>query len=480
MNIKAVFKFLLLILFSGCTKQTVDNTTATPIIDDVIVSPPNALFRTEIPTTIFEIIAGKQTLNSITLSILSYKTCDAKIEYAAQGNTNYQSISFSLSGNEPKEIVINGLVTASSYDYYYSSRLPNTNSYIKSPKYIFKTAKTTGSPFVMAITADSHLDMHTDTLVYKKTLSNILEENADFTVELGDTFMNDKYGKDFSMALYNYIAQRYFFGSICHSVPLYFVQGNHDGECGYYNDGSSQSWAAWSNRMRKKYFPMPEPDAFYLGNNIQDPFTGPLQNYYSWQWSNALFIVLDPFWYSSANSSQAPWDRTLGLVQYNWLKNTLATSTAKFKFVFIHHLVGGFDVDGVARGGIEAAGLYEWGGKTINGQNEFAAKRPGWEMPIHNLLLKYGVNVVFHGHDHFYDYQQLDGIIYQEVPQPSAPENSMPNQAASYGYQQGTILGGTGFLKLSISPSFAKVEYMGTSTANSNLNKKVLHQYIIN
>ncbi|MEI8074165.1 MAG: metallophosphoesterase, partial [Bacteroidota bacterium] len=149
-------------------------------------------------------------------------------------------------------------------------------------------------------------------------------------------------------------------------------------------------------------------------------------------------------------------------------------------FVFIHHLVGGFDIDGVARGGVEAAGLYEWGGKSLNGQNEFATKRPGWDMPIHNLLLKYGVNVVFHGHDHFYDYQQLDGIIYQEVPQPSAPENSVPNQAANYGYQQGTILGRTGFLKLSISSSAAKVEYMGTSTANSSLNKKVLHQYVIN
>ena len=477
---KTTFKFLLLILLSSCTKQTIDNTSTAPVIDNVIVSPPNVLFRTEIPTSIFDIIAVKQTLNSITLSILSYKTCDAKIEYATQGNTIYQSISFSLSGNEPKEIVINGLVPSSSYDYYYSYKLPTANSFIKSEKHTFKTAKTAGTPFVMAITADSHLDMHTDTLVYKKTLSNILEENADFNIELGDTFMNDKYGKDFSMALYNYIAQRYFFGSVCHSVPLYFVQGNHDGECGYYNDGTSSSWAAWSNRMRKKYFPMPEPDAFYLGNSIKDPFTGPLQNYYSWQWSNALFIVLDPFWYSPVNSNLTPWDRTLGLEQYNWLKNILATSTAKFKFVFIHHLVGGFDIDGVARGGVEAAGLYEWGGKSLNGQNEFATKRPGWDMPIHNLLLKYGVNVVFHGHDHFYDYQQLDGIIYQEVPQPSAPENSVPNQAANYGYQQGTILGRTGFLKLSISSSAAKVEYMGTSTANSSLNKKVLHQYVIN
>ncbi len=474
------FKIILLIVLSSCTKQNSLSTSNPVVIDDVIASPPNALFKTEIPISVYDIIAVKQTLNSITLSVLSYKTCEAKIEYSDQGNSNFQTINFQLTGNEPKEIVVNGLSPSSTYDYYYSYKLPTSSNYIKSTKHTFKTAKTNGNAFVMAITADSHLDMHSDTLVYKKTLSNILEENADFNIELGDTFMNDKYGKDFSMALYNYLAQRYFFGSVCHSVPLYFVQGNHDGECGYYNDGTSSSWAAWSNRMRKKYFPMPEPDAFYLGNSIKDPFTGPLQNYYSWQWSNTLFIVLDPFWFSPVNSNLTPWDRTLGLEQYNWLKNTLANSTAKFKFVFIHHLVGGFDLDGIARGGVEAAGLYEWGGKSPNGQYDFATKRPGWEMPIHNLLLKYGVNVVFHGHDHFYDYQQLDGIVYQEVPQPSAPENAMPNQAATYGYQQGTILGGTGFLKLSINSTSAKVEYMGTNSTNSNLNKKVLHQYVIN
>jgi hypothetical protein len=169
----------------------------------------------------------------------------------------------------------------------------------------------------------------------------------------------------------------------------------------------------------------------------------------------------------------------LGIEQYKWLKNVLATSTAKFKFVFIHHLVGGVDREGLARGGVEAAGLYEWGGRSANGQNDFAVKRPGWDMPVHDLLVKYGVDVVFHGHDHFYDYQQLEGIVYQELPQPGAPENSLPNQAVTYGYQQGIIVGGTGFLKMSVSSGSAKIEYLGTSVASTNQNKKVLHQYMI-
>lgn len=50
--------------------------------------------------------------------------------------------------------------------------------------------------------------------------------------------------------------------------------------------------------------------------------------------------------------------------------------------------------------------------------------RPGCDMPIHDLLLKCGVNVMFHGHDHFYAKQEKDGIIYQLVLQPRTPGNN--------------------------------------------------------
>ncbi len=471
--------FVVALLFSNCSKLK-EEYAGNSIPDEEIISPENLLFKTQVPKKDYDIIAVKPTQHSVSLSILSYKTCAAIIEYSIRGSVNFKTLNFSLTANEPKEILLSDLLPSQSYDYYYSCKLPGSNTYIKSVKYAFCTAINTDASFIMAITADSHLDTHTDTAIYKKTLLNVKEENPDFMIELGDTFMNDKYGQDFSMVLYNYLAQRYFFGGICHSIPLFFVQGNHDGECGYYNNGSSLSWAAWSNRMRKKYFPMPEPDAFYKGNSINDSYTGMLQNYYAWQWSNALFIVLDPFWYSPLSATKVPWDRTLGIQQYNWLKNVLATSTARFKFVFIHNLVGGMDLEGLARGGVEAAHLYEWGGENGSGLYEFNTRRRGWDMPIHNLLVKYGVDIVFHGHDHFYDYQTLDGVVYQEVPQPGAPENAAPIQALTYGYQQGTILGATGFLKLSINSNSASIAYMATSVANSGQNKKILHQYLIN
>ena len=60
---------------------------------------------------------------------------------------------------------------------------------------------------------------------------------------------------------------------------------------------------------------------------------------------NSLFIVLDLFWYTAgrAKTEGDHWHQTLGKDQYQWLAKTLTESKAQFKFVFIHHLVGGAD-----------------------------------------------------------------------------------------------------------------------------------------
>lgn len=65
----------------------------------------------------------------------------------------------------------------------------------------------------------------------------------------------------------------------------------------------------------------------------------------------------------------------MGQGQHNWLRTTLESSTAKFKFILSHQIVGG-DPDG--RGGEEFANLYEWGGNNLNGTPGFATNRPGW------------------------------------------------------------------------------------------------------
>ena len=82
-------------------------------------------------------------------------------------------------------------------------------------------------------------------------------------------------------------------------------------------------------------------------------------------------------------------------------------------------------------------------------------------MPIHQILVRYGVTAVFHGHDHVYAKQELDGIVYQEVPQPSARNFSSGGiLAAQYHYASGTILSSSGHLRVTVGPCRVTTEYV--------------------
>ena len=46
---------------------------------------------------------------------------------------------------------------------------------------------------------------------------------------------------------------------------------------------------------------------------VPHPAAGPLQNYYAWEWGDAMFVVLDPFWYAQETREQRDnWKRSLG------------------------------------------------------------------------------------------------------------------------------------------------------------------------
>ena len=429
----------------------------------------------EVPAHPFDLILGRPTADSVTISVLCYEDAEGYIAYGTHpGKPDCKTPMRSFKKGEPAEIVLQRL--RPNARYFYQLHLGQSSS----PEAAFETARPPGSTFTFTVAADSHLDERTDPATYQKTLANALADKPDFHIDLGDTFMSEKH-ESREAAAKQYLAQRYYFGQICHSAPLFFVLGNHDGESprGRGDDGLS----VWSNLMRKRYFPNPVPDSFYSGNKFPHPEGGLLQDYYAWEWGDALFIVLDPFWFMQKHRGRGDnWKRTLGLEQYNWLKQTLENSRAKFKFVFIHHLVGG--ANDQCRGGSEAAPLYEWGGKNLDGTDGFAQSRPGWAAPIHELLVNNNVNIVFHGHDHLYAKQDLDGIVYQEVPQPGYPGNGQaPRSAAEYGYLDGTILGSSGHLRVTVSPASAKVEYVRTGQAGAGESDgkavSVAHSYTV-
>ena len=363
------------------------------------------------------------------------------------------------------EIVLSPLQPNTRYSY--QLHLARTNS----GEVTFRTARPPGSAFTFTITADSHLDERTDAALYQRTLANALADAPDFHIDLGDTFMTEKHDSRENAAR-QYLAQRYYFGQLCQSAPLFLVLGNHDGEIPRGRDSDTDSLAVWSNLMRKRYFPNPLPDGFYSGNGRKHPQAGLLQDYYAWEWGDALFVVLDPFWFAEKQRGRSDnWKRTLGAGQYQWLKRTLEASRARFKIVFIHHLVGG--ADDQSRGGAEAALFFEWGGRNTDGSDGFRHNRPDWPAPIHQLLVQNHVSIVFHGHDHLYAKQDLDGIVYQEVPQPGYPGNGKPpRSAAEYGYKSGVILGSSGHLRIAVIAGQATVDYVRS-------DRSVVHSYTI-
>jgi predicted phosphodiesterase len=420
----------------------------------------------DVPAHPVDLVLGRPTLDSVTVSVLCYQDADGILAYGTQrGKLSSATPSRKFKQDEPTEITLTGLTPDT--QYYYQYRSGRTNS----AELAFHTARPPDATFTFTVTADPHLDENTDPAIYLRTLSNAMADTPDFHIDLGDTFMTEKHPNR-EAAARQYVAQRYYFGQLCQSAPLFLVLGNHDGESPRGRGGDTDDLSIWSNMMRKRYFPNPMPDNFYSGNGNRHPQAGLLQDYYAWEWGGALFVVLDPFWFTQKQRDKNDnWKRTLGLDQYQWLKRTLEASKARFKFVFIHHLAGGSDAQG--RGGSEAAPLFEWGGKNPDGSDGFKQNRPGWTAPIHQLLVQNHVNIVFHGHDHFYAKQDLDGIVYQECPQPGAPGNGRaPRSAAEYGYVHGTILGSSGHMRIRVAPANATVEYIRN-------DRSVAHSYTI-
>lgn len=432
-------------------------------------------------------VLGRPTDQSMTVQLFFSDSSEVCVQYGTSSGvypnqTSWQTFADSV----PAEIIVSGLTPNTKYYYRVCYRQPGASNFITRPEYTFHTQRSPGSSFSFTVQADPHLDAGSDTALYRLCLQNQLEDNPDFMIDLGDFLMTDKL-KDssntvpFDTISYRCKLLRSFYETTCNSVPLFIALGNHEGESGWTLNGTANNIAVKGTNERKKYFPNPAPDNFYTGDTTNHPFVGQRQNYYSWQWGDALFIVLDPFWYTQQKpDSLHGWRWTLGKTQYDWLKQTLDSSTATFKMVFSHHLIGG---DPQGRGGIERADFYEWGGANIDTTPGFAANRPGWYKPIKDLLTENRVNIFFHGHDHFFAEQEKECMIYQETPQPSLPNFNYPNQAAQYGYLQGLIVANAGHLRVTVSSTGLQVEYVRAflpqDTNATRHNKDVSATYFI-
>jgi len=398
-----------------------------------------SVYRTEVPVSELDVISGATTDNSIILSIRGKSEPVPSLVVQSDGKT-HSSTHIALTDGKPVEVPITGLLPGTTYEY----SVTQGESKVEGR---FTTARKAGQEFTFAVQADSHLDGNTDLNVLERTLGNIVKDRPDFLVDLGDTFMVDKY-PNFKDAAKQYDAQRYWFSRLGSQMSVFLCLGNHDGEVGWPGRGGDDM-AAWSREQRETNFPIIRPGDFYSGA----PKKG---LWYSYHWGDATFIILDPFVATTRKTrgDKDGWNWTLGKEQFDWFTKTLSNSKSKFKFVFIHHLVGGFG-GAEARGGVEAADRFEWGNK-----EEFPLKREGWAEPIHALMVKNGVTAMFHGHDHLYVRQEKDGVVYMEVPQPGHPRDNAIGSAERYGYKSGTILGSSGHIRVTVGPKDVKLEYV--------------------
>lgn len=435
---------------------------------------PTLLFRTEVPKHDHNVILGRPTETEITLSILVHKQMKVRIAYGpVPPNNGVMKSPPEFQAGETRDVLLDDLQPNTRYWYRIDTMEPGASGYNAHPQKSFHTARPPGSAFVFTVQADSHLDHGIVPELYANTLRNVVADRSDFHIALGDTFMVDKRTR-YQDAKPQYLAQRYYFGLLSDSTALYFVLGNHDGEFGYRPD-----MAEWSATMRKQYLPNPSPNNFYTGNTDRHPELDQLEDYYAWQWGDAHFICLDPFRYTTVRKG-GQWNKTLGERQYRWLKHTLETSASKYKFIFLHYLVGGLNNE--TRGAKKIAHLYEWGGHNAEGENEWKRERPGWDMPIHDLCVKHGVNIVYHGHDHLYVKEELDGVIYQEVPQPGHRRFNNTRSAGEYGYD-GVVFGSSGHIRVRVSPDEVKSEYVWSILPDQETgryrNGQVAHSYQI-
>ncbi len=458
-------------------------------------------------------VLGRLTDRSACLSLLSSTALEAYVEYGRKpGKLDRKTAAVSARAGEPIEIELTGLAPNAPCTYRLRHRKPGEAAFLSGREQTFHTQRKPGAEFTFVVQGDSHPEREGrmyDPALYARGLRGVAQRSPDFLVALGDDFSIERLieQQDLTQTAVDqvYAHQRGYLGLVGAASGVYLVNGNHEQAGLHWLNGTETNPAVLAARARSRHFPLPAPDTFYSGDAEKVERIGHLRDYYAWTWGDALFVVIDPYWHSPVgvddgrrgSDTAAPtptggggggggrrggggkggrdlWQVTLGDAQYKWLSKTLTESKAQYKFVFCHHVMG------TGRGGVEQAGSYEWGGKDRNGAWRFDEKRPGWAQPIHALMVKTGVTILFQGHDHLFARQDLDGVVYQSTPSPADPTYTAFNQDA---YRTGTSLPNSGHLVVNVGPKGVRVDYVRSYLEKDETGERktgqVAHSYTV-
>ena len=239
---------------------------------------------------------------------------------------------------------------------------------------------------------------------------------------------------DSAWARLAYLNYRRMMGDTIGRAAHFPVIGNWDGESGC--NTAEQRERSLSQRLR--YVPAPAPGTYPEGGSANE-------DYYAFTWGDALFIVLNVMTYTESChllgiNPGLPDDWTLGEAQLAWLEETLANATAKWRFTFIHHTVGG-------DAGNPVDSAYGRGGGR--------AARVGEQAIVHDLLMRHGVQIFFYAHDHVFTDMVVDGIHYTLPGSAGAPWKFTTSET---GYT--TYWPDSGYGRVIVSPESVQVDFV--------------------
>jgi len=329
------------------------------------------------------------------------------------------------------------------------------------------TARAPGTAFTFAVMADSHIEPRDplppgSTIVpdgfgyMESTLhavtADIAAADPDFVIDQGDLLDYHLFGfntppPDASWARLGYLNFRRMMGDTLGRAAHFGVIGNWDGESGCNTAGE----IGRSLSQRLLYLPGPAPTTYAEGGSTN-------QDYYAFTWGDALFVVLNVMTYTPTchllgNDPGLPDDWTLGATQLAWLEQTLASATSKWRFLFIHHTVGGNagnDIDSAyGRGGGRAAHV-------------------GEQAVVHDLMMRYGVQIFFYAHDHVFEDMVVDGIHYTLPGSAGAPWKF---DSSTTGYEN--YWPDSGYGRVAVRPDGVTVEFV--AMGGTVLSRFVLH-----
>ncbi|WP_373522374.1 metallophosphoesterase [Aquiflexum sp.] len=231
-------------------------------------------------------------------------------------------------------IVLTGLDAGTTY-YYQVEMESDQGEKTMTPVLTFQTVKLKNEPFLFGIISDTESRPH----INHRVGEMLWDERPDFLIHLGDLSDGGKKDHKFEWTM------EYFqgIGPLTSRIPIATVPGNGDADLFWYS----------------QYHPQ----------------TGE-KGYYRFDYGEASLWMLN---------SNLKKELQSGGKQYNWLKEELANSSSKWKFVVLHHAPYTSDEDDYGN---------TWAGPGNQGDTQLK--------DLVQLMESYKVDMVFYGHLHTY------------------------------------------------------------------------------